>query len=86
MSYYYVGPDHPKVNDDTCASTVAQEVAIREQRPCSFEDVLEDETLFEHGVVYPCGCVYMNTILSDGSIGWGGWWDTLCGVTHCLEE
>lgn len=25
------------------------------------------------GTVYECGCVSYTTVLSDGSLGWGGW-------------
>ena len=25
------------------------------------------------GTAYPCGCLQFSTVLSDGSLGWGGW-------------
>lgn len=42
-----------------------------------FTDIREGETRGtyhgDHGVAYPCGCVLNNTVLTDGSIGWGEW-------------
>lgn len=33
------------------------------------------------GTAYPCGCVVFSTILSDGSLGCGGWRDP-CSWDH----
>ena len=41
--------------------------------------------LIFHGVILPCRCVTLNTILSDNTIGWGSWTAEYCGVTECAE-
>jgi hypothetical protein len=35
----------------------------------------------EVGIAYPCGCISYSTILSDGSLGIGGW-DDPCSFEH----
>ena len=39
----------------------------------------------EYGTAYPCGCVNYETVLSDGSIGWGSWMDECseCFYDYC---
>lgn len=86
MRYYYIGPNRPNSQQGTAASDLAAEIAQQELVPCSFEDTDQFGNLEEHGVAFPCGCISQDTILSDGSIGWGSWMDRQCGVTHCLED
>ena len=56
--------------------------AITKNIPVKFEDWDESETqetgykASRVGTALPCGCIEYTTILSDGSLGWGGWTDS----------
>lgn len=54
--------------------TGAIELAGRRGIPVKFDDPdYEDGPRI--GTAHPCGCLDFSTILSDGSLGWGGWSD-----------
>ena len=69
----------------TCTYEEAQELARTSNRVIAFQDIDDDGALIFHGVAHPCGCVTLNTILSDNTIGWGSWTAEYCGVTECAE-
>jgi hypothetical protein len=53
-------------------------------KPVRFSDIQEifpGQFEGEDGKVLPCGCTFLNTVLADGSIGWGEW-EELCD-SHC---
>lgn len=37
------------------------------------------------GSADPCGCAHFDTVLVDGSLGWGEW-SEFCGVTECAYD
>ena len=47
-------------------------------RSVKFEEFDDDGNLIFCGTARSCGCLEFTTVLSDGSLGWGGW-DEECG-------
>jgi len=52
----------------------AREKAIEIGQAVKFECFTEGVKDF-HGTALPCGCIHFQTVLTDGSLGWGEWED-----------